>query len=1134
MPLNAWFKTHHGAWALLALLFTPLLAVSASSQTPQPIFPTSTTYQGPSILNAFITGDFNGDGLQDVAFLSPSAGGAAPLRVVVLLNQGTIAAFTPITTSGLSCTPTTLVAADLNNDKKLDLALTCKEGYVVVLLGNDDGTFQNPSYTSLPNAGLLAPPVDLNGDGYLDLALTSTTSSNVSVLLNQGSSSPGIFSAAKTYSGPTGISFSTVSTVAVGDFNGDGKQDVVAGSTPLVVFYGNGDGSLQTPQTLQATATPYSNFATGDFNHDGFTDIAYLASTASSSSLQVLLGTSTGQFTTGSNLPLDAAAAYQTIVPAGSTNNRNNTDFALVGNNLLIALGDGNGGFTSGQTYDFGSDLVSVGSEAAGDGKANLIFNSTTGLIFVPGNGDGTFQALPTTDLGIYDGFFDPIVITPADLNSDGLTDVLGVDVSGNLVAALGRGNGRFTITSRIPGPGLNGQMVAGDFNGDDKVDAVLFPSNSSGVQLTFVAGNGDGTFQPAAAGIQLSVSGIQTAITGDFNNDKKLDIILVNSTTRYDQTQPYLYYLAGNADGTFAAPVAIAQQNAFIPGGNSIPDTLILTADLNGDNKADLIWDNTVFLGNNDGTFIRQPLNVPNTPLAVGDLNGDGIPDLVANVFGTAGPVNVYAGNGDGTFQTSPFYTGNLPPFSEAGSVLIGDVNADGHADLLVQYSTAEDINQLAVFFGNGKGNFTADSNIYFSGNSPGSTIAFARLNNQAPAPPNDITPDLLIGNAGGATSLLNQTNPAPTAPSLQPSTITLTASTNNTAIIQQLTLTATITGIAPIGSVTFQSGSTTFGKVPLTNGVATLVIPSPSPGTYSVTAAYTGDTNNLPSTSVAIPVTITLPPTTTTLTSTSPLSGTGNQNYTFTATVAGNNPTGSVTFSSGSTTLLTAPLNQGTIIFVLSGLNFSGLGTYPITATYLGDSNNAPSTSNPINVVISASDFVFSSSTSLLELTITAGQSATTTLTPASIDGYNGTVKFSCANLPAETTCTFSPPSVTLASGGAPQSTKLTITTTAPTTALLRRFSRSASVVAWAGLLCLTFLPRRIRRMHRGLMQTSILTLLLVAVLIPLSGCSSSPSQSPAPNSGTPVGTQQIAIVAADASGGPSHTIPIQLIIQ
>jgi hypothetical protein len=341
--------------------------------------------------------------------------------------------------------------------------------------------------------------------------------------------------------------------------------------------------------------------------------------------------------------------------------------------------------------------------------------------------------------------------------------------------------------------------------------------------------------------------------------------------------------------DGTFATPVPFAEQS---PGSGT---TLLVTADLRSNGKLDLISNTTVYLRNGNGTFTQIPLNVTGKILAVGDLNGDGLPDIVIGN-------NVYAGNGDGTFQTTPLFTATaLVPFNLVAAS-IGDVNADGHADLLLQTST------LNIFLGDGKGDFTADPNMYYAGNTPG-TAVLARLNNQAPALTNDNALDYLVFSNGGATSLLNLSNPTPTAPSPVPSSTTLTASVSSAAPNQSLTFTATIAGVTPTGTVTFVSGSTALRTAGVTNRVATLSTSFAAVGSYSVTANYPGDSNNSASSSNAVTVAVAAIALKTTL-AVSATSANPAQKLTFTATVTGFSPTGSVTFVSGGTTLGTTQL--------------------------------------------------------------------------------------------------------------------------------------------------------------------------------------------------------------------------------
>jgi hypothetical protein len=303
---------------------------------------------------------------------------------------------------------------------------------------------------------------------------------------------------------------------------------------------------------------------------------------------------------------------------------------------------------------------------------------------------------------------------------------------------------------------------------------------------------------------------------------------------------------------------------------------------------------------------------------LAVGDLNGDSIPDVVI------GP-SVYAGNGDGTFHSSPVYTATLPSYTKLTLATIADSNADGNPDILLQYQPTDLAGNtypggntfLAVFLGDSKGNFTADSNSYYAGNSnnilpglPGfppvaSMAVLARLNNQAPQLSKDIALDYLTWTNDGATALLNQTNPVPGAAQPVPSRTQLAVSATSVVVNQDLTLTVTVTGIAPTGNVTFRSPggegvAALVFEVPITNGIASITTGRPA-GTYSFTASYSGDTNNNASTSNTVTVTVTPAPTTTAL-STSSSSVNQGQLITYTATVTARyNPTGTVTFTSG-----------------------------------------------------------------------------------------------------------------------------------------------------------------------------------------------------------------------------------------
>ncbi|MBB5329920.1 FG-GAP-like repeat-containing protein [Tunturiibacter gelidoferens] len=1117
MTATPWCKTPSGARSLLAFLITLLLTVPTFSQTP--IFPVLPYDFALFPSSSYAYADFNGDGQVDQA--APNGINA----IGISFNNGANHSPT-FGTIQLACQPQFVVAADLNNDSKSDLAFSCQTpnqpAYVGVVLGNGDGTFQAASYYAVPGAASVPQliTVDLNGDGYLDVAVL-TGSSQVGVLLNQGSSKPGSLLTASLYAAPTGVSFLYI---GAGDFNGDGKQDIVAGNTQIAVYYGKGDGTLNTPQLTTATISGSQPFVTGDFNRDGLADIAFLGSPAQSpaTSLQILLGDPSGKFTTGINLALDPSVNYTTIVPFQNTITSNVTNFALIGNVTSIALNDGNGNLSLGESYGVSTFAI---AQAGSNGNTNLYFQSNVESVALIGNGNGTFQGPPATVLG--GGSSTTLGL---DLNADGVADALSIDTAGNLVAALGRGNGRFSVTSRTPGTGQ--LLVTGDFNGDGKLDALtIIPGNVnnqggeilSTASLYFYAGNGDGTFQPNTTPVNLTISAAGTPLVGDFNGDNKLDLILPYGTNVVEGPQPPngVFFFAGNGDGTFAAPVSLP-----------LPyNTIGFAVDLNNDHKLDIIGGGTVSLGNGDGTFTQQPLGITGTILAMGDLNGDGKLDLVV---GNNNDLGLYAGNGDGTFQTTPFYT---PQFSTSYSsasgiaqVSIGDVNADGHPDLLVQYGFFPTPGfEFAVFTGDGTGNFANNLTVSLPSRLSAATgiSTFARVNNQAPVGSSDHTLDYLFGTGGAVVSLVNQLNPAPSAPVALSSKTVLAASANSAAPGQQLTLTATVTGGTPTGTVSFVAGGKTLGTAPLTNGTATLAVSFPAAGSFAVIANYSGDSNNTPSSSNPLSLAIAPVASKTTLTISSASAGT-NQQLTFTATVSGLNPTGTVTFASATATLGTASLTNGVATLPFT---FTTAGSYAVTASYAGDLDNSSSTSAAVTVAIATPDYSITASPS--SATISPGQSATTTLTVTPVGGYSGTVKFSCGTLPSGATCTFAPASVTPTSGAA--TSVLTITTTAPSTARLRDRSIPLQGIAWASILLLTLSPRKLRRLNRRFARATLLTLLLAAGLISFSGCSSSsPSNNTPTNPGTPAGAQTITLTAADSSGSLSHAINFQVTVQ
>ena len=285
---------------------------------------------------------------------------------------------------------------DFNGDHLLDVALNTAGPAgpaVEVLLGKGDGSFQpNHQILSVGQTPLSVAVGDFDRNGALDL-VTANSQGTLSVLLGNGDGSfrPRIDLAVG----------GAPHSVAVGDFNGDGRLDVVTAqqlTDTVSVLLGHGDGTFARPLVFAASGqnfTPQS-LALGDVNGDGKLDLVIKSvSFLDSDAFQVgvLLGSGDGTF----QAPLLGAAQ-----PDGSGD---------------LALGD----------FNNDGRLDAAVADQLGASSGNL-------SVFA-GNGDGTFQSLIRLDL--LTGGNDPEGVAAADLNGDGLVDLVAANASSSTVGVL-------------------------------------------------------------------------------------------------------------------------------------------------------------------------------------------------------------------------------------------------------------------------------------------------------------------------------------------------------------------------------------------------------------------------------------------------------------------------------------------------------------------------------------------------------------------------------------------------------------------------------------------------------------------------------------------------------------------------
>jgi hypothetical protein len=238
-------------------------------------FQAAVTYDsGASNATSVAIAGVNGDGKPDLLVANECSNSECTSGTVgVLLGNGD-GTFRPAVNYGSGGQYDLSVAVgDVNGDGKPDLVVSnmcvssgdCSTGTVGVLLGNGDGTFQTA--VTYGSGGQFASPVvlaDVNGDGKLDLLVGNE--GTVGVLLGNGD---GTFQAATATETPEELD-SGDGSLAIADFNGDGKLDVVSGAAGVLLL-GNGDGTLQSPLALGAAGR---GMTVGEFNRDGKPDLA--------------------------------------------------------------------------------------------------------------------------------------------------------------------------------------------------------------------------------------------------------------------------------------------------------------------------------------------------------------------------------------------------------------------------------------------------------------------------------------------------------------------------------------------------------------------------------------------------------------------------------------------------------------------------------------------------------------------------------------------------------------------------------------------------------------------------------------------------------------------------------------------
>jgi hypothetical protein len=968
----------------LAIALTSLQSLNAQMFSNPVRIPTS---QDP--ISVFVV-DLNGDGLPDLLY-ETSALNSTPGTIQTLLAQASGGyAQGPTTTLSLmhgDCRP-----VDVNGDGRQDLVcvdyLDECDSQIATLLGNGDGSFQQPIYSGLMHSNCLwAPfypsfytPADVNSDSHPDLFVGDPYNFEHFVLLGDGT---GQFNISATVV----PNYSGGAEMFAADLNGDGKTDLISSLGPAV-WLGKGDGTFNPVTTYGGFWDCTLNDIEADLHPDAIciVPVAPDGQDTGTVELAILRGNADGSF---NSTPI----ASQTF-------------------------GNPQGGRAA---IESPTAILDVN----GDGIPDILAASSDGLSVLLGEGNLKFKPPVHYAVGNFaanGGITSQIV----DLNHDGSKDIICTG-AGGLYISYGTQNGTYDAPAAFPVANLLGGMTVGDFNGDGIPD--IAATGDQSIELSL--GNGDGTFRSPVplpnGGISFAASTFAFNIAhGDFRGIGRQDILVIGSPGTYEYDS---YVLLNNGDGTFQSPQQLTGSSVIWPYFE-----LFAIADFNGDGRDDFLTTSpsfeTVYIGlsNGDGTFNTVTTALPMeagpsaaypTFPALADFNRDGKPDLV---YAQAANAYVLKGNGDGSFNTNalvlpiPPYQGQIVPKPMA--VTIGDFDGDGNRDFAVLAEvggylpppspTTGPESAVYVFYGNGDGTFsspviaggfnelydtaysadlrkngrsdlileTTGSGVEFPGNSVGvvltqserlfgpETVYTAGMMGTSTfvADVNrDGYPDLLISNSsdyrtgystGSANSVTELLNLGPqTNPNLLQSSTALTASTLSFVAGTSVSFTATVSGISssgymPTGSVRFADQTGVESTVPLVpsgagSAAATFTTNMIGFGADTMGATYSGD-SMFATSSATVPLTATgLPDTISFAVTPNPVS----VGSTVTVTVAVANPAGSsaavptgyIEFYDGST-IIGGPnaLSNGT---TTNNVLFSQPGQHTLSARYSGD---------------------------------------------------------------------------------------------------------------------------------------------------------------------------------------------------
>ena len=441
---------------------------------------------GNYTLKATVTGQANAVApAGNVEFRDTSAGNAV-LATAALGTGTSSSSWTNTQNPATQPQPLSIIVGDFNGDGIPDLAIGTNgttTGYLEILLGNGDGTFQAAkSFTALPNNQAMVAAPFVNG-GPLDILTVDNNASgtnNAAMFLGNGAGG-----------GTVGTPFSLgglaqVNGIAAADFNRDGSEDfvitgIIYGTWCFAPVLGTGYGTFGSP-TLNAIGDNPLAVAVGAFNTNGYPDI--VVADSGMGQVTIFQNNSQGYF-----FPEGQANTGTTPIAmiTGDFNGDGYLDLAVVNNgsdNVNIFLGAGNETLTAGATVSVGHAPTSIAvGDFNGDGIADLaVVNSGDKNVFILlGKGDGTFVASTPQGTGI-----NPVNVATGDFSGTGISNlaVTNQDIAATTGSTLTVQAAQLTETAtatatKVDPLGTGTHLVDANYVGDSLYNTSLSATTS-------------------------------------------------------------------------------------------------------------------------------------------------------------------------------------------------------------------------------------------------------------------------------------------------------------------------------------------------------------------------------------------------------------------------------------------------------------------------------------------------------------------------------------------------------------------------------------------------------------------------------------------------------------------------------